>query len=38
VIINRGATDHDDETCLTMRLDGDINEIFPAAVKNALGR
>ncbi len=37
VIINRGATDHDGESCLTMRLDVDINEVFPAAVNEALG-
>jgi NAD-dependent deacetylase len=33
VIINRGGTEHDQEDCVTLRIDGDVNEIFPAAVK-----
>ena len=32
VIINRGATDHDDESCVALRLEGEVSEIFPAAV------
>ena len=32
VIINRGATDHDDLNLVTLRLEGDVGEIFPGAV------
>jgi hypothetical protein len=37
IVINRGETDHDDEPCVSLRLDGDVAEIFPAAVDAALG-
>jgi NAD-dependent deacetylase len=36
VIINRGATEHDGAACVTLRLEGEVNEIFPAAVAAAL--
>ena len=36
VIINRGATDHDHERCVSLRIEGDVSEIFPAAVEAAL--
>jgi len=36
VIVNRGATEHDRETCVSLRIDGEVNEIFPAAVASAL--
>ena len=36
VIINRGATDHDHEPAVSLRIDGDVGEIFPAAVEAAL--
>jgi NAD-dependent deacetylase len=36
VVINRGATDHDHEAAVSLRIDGDVAEIFPAAVKDAL--
>ncbi len=36
VIINRGATEHDHESCVSLRLEGEVNEIFPAAVESAL--
>jgi len=36
VIINRGATDHDREPPVSLRIDGDVGEIFPAAVNAAL--
>lgn len=36
VIINRGATDHDRHPAVTLRLEGDVADIFPPAVKNAL--
>jgi len=36
VIINRGATDHDHEPSVTLRIEGDVLEIFPAAVEAAL--
>jgi NAD-dependent deacetylase len=36
VIINRGETDQDGEPCVSLRLDGDVSEIFPPAVDAAL--
>ncbi len=36
IIINRGETDHDSEQCVTARLDGLVDEIFPGAVEEAL--
>ncbi len=36
VIINRGETDHDRESAVALRIEGDVAEIFPAAVKAAL--
>jgi NAD-dependent deacetylase len=36
VVINRGATDHDHEQCLTLRLEGEVSEIFTPAVDLAL--
>jgi len=36
VIINRGATDHDHEPAVSLRIEGDVGEIFPAAVAAAL--
>jgi NAD-dependent deacetylase len=36
VIINRGPTEHDGEGCVSLRLEGEVNEIFPAAVERAL--
>jgi NAD-dependent deacetylase len=38
IIINRGATDHDREASVTLRLEGEVSEIFPAAVDEALAR
>jgi NAD-dependent deacetylase len=32
VIINRGATDHDHQPCVTLRLEGEVTELFPEAV------
>jgi NAD-dependent deacetylase len=37
VIVNRGATEHDDVACVSLRLEGEVTEIFPAAVTAALG-
>jgi NAD-dependent deacetylase len=37
VVVNRGATDHDDLPEVTLRLDGDVGGIFPPAVAEALG-
>lgn len=37
VIINRGATEHDHEQAVSLRLEGEVSEIFPAAVESALG-
>jgi NAD-dependent deacetylase len=36
VIINRGATNHDHEPSVSVRIEGDVGEIFPAAVETAL--
>jgi NAD-dependent deacetylase len=36
VIINRGVTDHDDLAGVTLRLEGDVSEILPPAVEEAL--
>ena len=36
VIINRGPTEHDDLREVTLRLEGDVVEIFPPAVAAAL--
>jgi len=36
VIVNRGATDHDAHPAVTLRLEGDVVEIFPPAVEAAL--
>ena len=36
IIINSGATDHDHEPSVSLRIEGDVAEIFPAAVKTAL--
>jgi NAD-dependent deacetylase len=36
VVINRGETDHDHERCVTLRLEGEVSEIFPRAVDAAL--
>ena len=36
IIINRGATDHDELGAVTLRLEGEVGEIFPAAVEAAL--
>jgi len=36
VVINRGATDHDSEPAVSLRIEGDVGEIFPAAVEEAL--
>jgi NAD-dependent deacetylase len=36
IVINRGATDHDHEHCVTVRLEGEVGEIFPPAVEAAL--
>jgi NAD-dependent deacetylase len=36
VIINRGLTEHDDLPEVTLRLEGDVGEIFPPAVAAAL--
>ena len=32
IIINRGQTEHDGDPTVTLRLEGDVNEIFPPAV------
>ncbi|HEY2139081.1 MAG TPA: Sir2 family NAD-dependent protein deacetylase [Chthoniobacterales bacterium] len=36
VVINRGATDHDHDPSVSLRIEGDVTEIFPAAVEAAL--
>ena len=36
VIVNRGATGHDTHASVTLRLDGDVTSIVPAAIDAAL--
>jgi NAD-dependent deacetylase len=36
VIINRGATEHDPDESVSLRIEGEVSEIFPAAVESAL--
>jgi NAD-dependent deacetylase len=36
-IVNRGQTEHDHHPAVTVRLEGDVVEIFPPAVREALG-
>ena len=36
IIVNRGATDHDGDRRVTLRIEGDVGEIFHAAVDAAL--
>ena len=36
IIINRGPTEHDDHPDVTIRLEGDVTALFPAAVQRAL--
>jgi len=36
VVINRGATEHDGDPAVTVRLEGDVGELFPPAVAAAL--
>ena len=36
IIVNRGATDHDHESYVTLRLEGEVGGVFPAAVEAAL--
>jgi NAD-dependent deacetylase len=37
IVINRGATDHDELPEVTLRLEGDVGEVFPTAVQTVLG-
>jgi NAD-dependent deacetylase len=36
VVVNRGATDHDARRCVSLRLEGEVTELFPSAVEAAL--
>ena len=36
VIVNRGATEHDGDPCVSLRLEGEVSAIFPTAVAAAL--
>ena len=36
IIVNRGTTDQDDNPSVTLRLEGDVTQIFPTAVSKAL--
>jgi NAD-dependent deacetylase len=38
IVINRGPTDHDHEPAVSLRLDGNVGEIFPPAVEAALAK
>ena len=35
-IINRGATEHDNQRCVSVRLEGEVTDLFPIAVERAL--
>ncbi len=37
LVINRGPTDHDHEPAVSLRIERDVSEVFPAAVEAALG-
>ena len=37
VIVNQGPTEHDDHEAVTLRVEGDVTTIVPAAVEAALG-
>jgi len=37
VIVNRGASEHDDHPSVTLRLDGDVTSILPSAVEAVVG-
>jgi NAD-dependent deacetylase len=36
VVINRGETEHDHEPSVSLRIEGEVSEVFPAAVEAAL--
>ncbi|HMJ06128.1 MAG TPA: Sir2 family NAD-dependent protein deacetylase [Chthoniobacterales bacterium] len=36
IVINRGPTDHDGDPAVSLRIEGDVAEIFPLAVESAL--
>jgi NAD-dependent protein deacetylase/lipoamidase len=36
VVINRGETEHDHEPSVSLRIEGDVSEVFPPAVEAAL--
>lgn len=38
VIVNRGATEHDNEPSVSLRIEGEVSEVVPAAVEAALSR
>ncbi len=38
VIINRGKTDHNGKTVVSLRIEGDVEEIFPSVVQAALSQ
>ncbi len=38
VVINRGETEHDGREEVSLRIEGDVGEVFPSAVRAALGK
>jgi hypothetical protein len=36
IIVNRGPTEHDDHPAVTLRIDGDVTDVFAPAVREAL--
>jgi hypothetical protein len=38
VIVNLGPTDHDDEPCVSLRLEADVSEALPRAIAAAVHR
>lgn len=38
VVVNQGGTDHDGRAEVSLRIEGDVADVFPEAVRRALGR
>jgi NAD-dependent deacetylase len=38
VVVNRGETEHDPLSCVTLRIEGSVAEVFPPAVRAAIER
>jgi len=38
IVVNRGVTDHDHHPGLTLRLEGDVQDLFPLAAMASIGQ